>query len=166
MNKVLMGAAVLVSGLLFCCPQVNAADELRPKAGFTEWESEIECKPVSYILTDEQKDKVKRIGVLEGGGEDAEAIAHVIQVVMNRVASDKFPNTVEEVIFQKNPTQFCTAKRLAKADVTEAADEALEAVIKGEYKSNEALYFESLPGKTWEKIHTYLFSYEGHDFYK
>ena len=166
MNKVLMGAAVLVSGLLFCCPQVNATDELCPKAGFTEWEKEIDCEPVSYILTDEEKDKVKRVGILEGGETDPVAIAYVIQVVMNRVESDKFPNTVEEVIFQKNPTQFCTAKRLAKANVTEAADEALQAVLMGQYVSNEALYFESLPGKVWEKIHTYLFSYNGHDFYK
>lgn len=166
MNKVLLGAAVLVSGLLFCCLQVNAADELWPKSGFTEWESEIEPIIPAYILTEEEDNLLMSIGVLEGGGKDPESIADVMQVVMNRVKSDEFPNSIPDVIFQKNPIQFCTAKKLEKAVITDEAREALMAVKMGEYQTNEALYFESLPGKVWEKKHTYLFSYEGHDFYK
>lgn len=166
MHKVLVGAAVLVSGLLFCCPQVEASDDIWPKAGFTEWESEIEPIIPAYILTDEEKDNLMRLGTLEGGETDPVAIAHVIQVVLNRVDSEVFPGTVNEVIFQKKPIQFTTARMLAKANVTDAAEEALQAVIMGKYKDNEALYFESLQGKIWEKYYTYLFSYGGHDFYK
>ena len=166
MNKVLMGAAVLVSGLLFCCPNVKASDDIWPKAGFAEWESEIEPITPAYITTEEEDNLLLSIGVLEGGGSDPEGIAHVMQVVFNRVNDDKFPGSISEVIFQKNPTQFCTAKRLSKAVITDEAREALVAVKLGEYQTNEALYFESLPGKVWEKKHTYLFSYGGHDFYK
>lgn len=162
--KVLMGA-VLVSGLFLFCPKTYACEEL-PKAGFQEWESEVECKPVSYILTEEEKDLLLRLGVHEGGETDSESIAHVMQTVLNRVDSEQFPNTVSEVIFQKNPTQFTSAKRLAKANITDAAYEALEQVIMGVYVTDEALYFESLPGKVWSKSHNYLFTYGGHDFYK
>lgn len=166
MHKVLMGAAVLVSGLLFLCPQVNASSDIFPRAGFTEWEYEIEPIMPAYILTEEEDNMLMSIGVLEGGSKDPESIANVMQVVLNRVKSELYPNSVAEVIFQKNPTQFCTAKKLEKAVITDEAREALEAVKYGEYKHNEALYFESLPGKVWERCHTYLFSYGGHDFYK
>lgn len=170
--KKVWGAAVLISWLLFCCPKVEASEvqtgtiHLMNKAGFTEWEANVECEPTTYVLTEDEKDLLKRVSVLEGGEEDIEGIANVIQVVLNRVDSGEFPDSVEEVIFQKHPIQFCTSKRLAKANVTEAAEEALNQVIFGNYTDNEALYFESMPGKVWSSIHDYLFSYGGHDFYK
>lgn len=120
----------------------------------------------TYILTDKEADLLLRIGVLEGGQEDPTAIAHVMQVVLNRVSSDRFPNTVEEVIFQTNPIQFCTASQLAKANITPAAYVALDAVIFGEYQSNTSHFFESCEGLIWAKTYDYEFSYGGHDFYK
>lgn len=168
MNKGVLCAAALVSGLLFCCPEVEASDYLWPKAGFQEWEYQIECEPAKhlprYFLPEEDEDLVMRIGVLEGGETDPEAIAHVIQVVMNRFESDAFPNTISGVLYQEK--QFTSVKRLHKANVTDAAKEALEAVERGDYADNEALYFESLEGKVWSNVHEYQFSYGGHDFYK
>lgn len=171
MNKALMGAGVFLLGLLLVCAKVEATETeggtlyLMNKAGFTEYVANIECEPTTYVLTEEEKDMLKRLGVLEGGEEDVEGIAHVMQVVLNRRDSELFPDTVEGVIFQKHPTQFTTAKRLAKANVTEAAEEALNQVVYGQYTDNEALYFESLSGKAWASVHEYLFSYGGHDFY-
>lgn len=164
-NKVLLGVAVLVSGLLFCCPKVEAC---YPEAGFTEFIEEIECKPIhhlpSYILTEEDEDLLLRVGVCEAGETDSESIAHCMQVVLNRFDSENFPNTISGVVYQNK--QFSSTRKLAKANITDAAYEALEAVEKGEYKDNEALYFESLSGKVWDTVHEYLFSYGGHDFYK
>lgn len=37
----------------------------------------------------------------EAGVGNTESQKHITQVILNRVASDKFPNSVEEVIFQK-----------------------------------------------------------------
>lgn len=166
MKRFAMGIlTALFSGLFLFCTN-SYASELLPKSGFSKMEEDIECEPVKYILTETEKDLLLRVGVLEAGEVDEEGIANVIQVVLNRYESDKFPDTVEEVIHQKNPRQFPTAKRLAKANITEAAENALDAVIVGEYTDNEALYFESLPGKAWENVHEYLFSYGGHDFYK
>lgn len=165
MNKVLLGVAVLVSGLFFCCPKVYAC---WPDAGFTEYVEEIECKPIhhlpSYILTDEDKDLLLRVGVCEAGETDPEGIANCMQVVLNRFDSDNFPNSISDVVYQKS--QFSSVRKLASANITEAAYEALKAVEKGEYKDSEALYFESLPGIVWGNIHEYQFSYGGHDFYK
>lgn len=169
MKKAIGGLAALILGLLFCCIKVEANDDILPDAGFTEFLEDVECVPIyppepRYYISDEDMDLLLRVGVLEAGEVDVEGIAQVMQVVLNRLESDKFPNTISEVIFQRK--QFCTAKRLAKANITDSAREALEAVKKGDYTANEALYFESLPGKAWEKCHKYLFSYGGHDFYK
>lgn len=165
MNKALLGAAVLISGLFLFCPKVEAC---YPDAGFTEFIDEIECEPIhhlpSYILTEEDEDLLLRIGVCEAGETDPESIANCMQVVLNRFDSDIFPNTISGVVYQNK--QFSSTRKLAKANITDAAYEALEAVKKGEYKDNEALYFESMSGKVWSKTHQYLFSYGGHDFYK
>ncbi len=163
MNKVLTWVAALMLGLLFCCVNVEACEV---DAGFPEYLHEIRVEPKlpSYILTDEDAIMLLQIGVLEGGGSDIDGIANVMQVVLNRFESDKFPNSISGVIFQDK--QFCTASRLTKANITPEAYVALDAVVFGEYKSNEALYFESLEGIVWAKCHNYLFSYGGHDFYK
>lgn len=169
MNKVLFGVVAVLSGLLFCCTKVEASDYIWPKAGFQLFIEETEVKPKhelpSYILTEEDADLLLRVGVCEAGETDTEGIAHVMQVVLNRCfESDNFPNSVEDVIFQRK--QFSSVKKLAKANISEAAYLALDAVCKGDYKSNEALYFESLPGQVWSSVHDYQFSYGGHDFYK
>lgn len=173
MKKALIGTAVLIAGLFLFCTRVFACEDeenyILPKAGFQLFIEEIECKPIhhlpSYILTEEDADLLLRVGVCEAGEVDSEGIANVMQVVLNRVfESDDFPGTIEEVIFQRK--QFSTAHRLAKANITPEAYEALDAVCMGEYKSNKALYFESLPGKVWSNVHDYLFTYGGHDFYK
>ncbi len=165
MNRVLLGAMAVLSGLLFYCPKVEAC---YPEAGFTEFINEIECKPIhhlpSYILTEEDEDLLLRVGVCEAGETDPEGIANCMQVVLNRFDSENFPNTISGVVYQKN--QFSSTNKLANANITDAAYEALDAVKNGEYKDNEALYFESLDGMVWIDTHQFLFSYGGHDFYK
>lgn len=151
MNKAIMGTAVLVSGLLFCCPKVEANT-----FPVRYWDP--------YCLSENDQELLKSVAVLEAGETDVEAIGDVMQVVLNRVYNQDFPKTVEECIFQKG--QFVTADKIDDANITPAADEAMQKVIRGEFQYNDALYFESLPGKVWSDIHDYKFSYGGHDFYK
>lgn len=178
-KKVLLGLVAVLCGLLFYCPKAYACYgeyeamedgyEL-PTAGIDQFLNDIEPvepKPERilphYILTDEDADLLLRIGVLEGGATDVDGIANVMQVVLNRLESDAFPNTISGVLYQEG--QFTTAKRMSKAEITPEAYQALDNVIFGEYLDNEGLFFESLEGKVWADCHTYLFSYGGHDFY-
>ena len=162
-KKFIVGVATSVCmTLLLFSIDVHGSELDLPKAGFYA-DLEAPVEPY-YILTEEEQLLLKQIGVHEAGEIDEEGIAHVMQVVMNRCEDERFPDTVKEVLFQKH--QFTTAKQLARVKTTEAADNALESVMYGEYTENEALYFESLKGKAWSRIHTYLFSYGGHDFYK
>lgn len=163
-KKYIVGVATSVcTTLLLFSIDVHGSEAL-PTAGFYADLESIEPAEPIYILTEEEQLLLKQIGVHEAGEMDVEGIAHVMQVVLNRCEDERFPDTVSEVLFQKH--QFTTAKQLARMKTTEAADEALSDVMFGEYTHNEALYFESMKGKVWSRIHTYQFSYGGHDFYK
>lgn len=190
LNKFILFVAVLYLGLLFYYITSDAeSSDLMPKAGFEKFISDIDipdqtdayiptCEyeyfedPIdpTYMLTDEEVELLLKLGVLEGGGTDPEAIANVMQVVMNRVESDAFPNTVKEVIFQNNPVQFTTASKLATTNIPSeayaAAYSALDQVIFGDYACNDAHYFESCDGLAFNSWADYSFSYGGHDFYK
>lgn len=168
MNKNIFALAALVSGLLFYCPEVSANE------GFTDFINSIECEPMyeapleeippTYILTDTEVDLLLKVSSLEGGSWDQDGMAHVMQVVLNRVEDERFPNSITEVIFE--PGQFTTAERLNQATITPEAYAALDCVIFGDYVFNDCLYFESAEGIIWANCHDYQFSYGGHDFYK
>ena len=46
--------------------------------------------------------ELHKIAMAEAEGEGVEGKAHVMMVVLNRVADDRFPDTIHDVIFQKN----------------------------------------------------------------
>jgi N-acetylmuramoyl-L-alanine amidase len=72
---------------------------------------------------------------------------YVVDVVLNRVDSDKFPNTVEDVIYQMNPTQFSTmvdgAFERAGYNMSDEAFEAVELEWFGDRLDSGILYFSS-----------------------
>ena len=175
---ILLIIAALYAGLLFYCVKSEAADYeteelyLLPEAGFTEFLDEIEpiepepleCIEPTYILSDEDADLLLRIGVQEAGCDGVDGIANVMQVVLNRVESEEFPDTVEDVIFQTG--QFCAASVLATANITPEAYVALDAVIFGEYQENDTHFFESCEGLVFSGWADYVFTEGGHDFYR
>lgn len=59
-------------------------------------------------LTEEEKTLIYKITFAEAGNQKEEGQRAVIEVILNRVLSDNFPNTVEEVLSQKS--QFTTWK--------------------------------------------------------
>lgn len=116
-----------------------------------------------YTITNEEADLLLKVAMCEAN--DYEGMANVIQVIFNRRDDPRFPDNITDVL--KAYKQFSSIHKAQKIeDPSEEATDALVAVVNGEFTDNEALYFESLPGKAWEKVHTYLFSYGGHDFYK
>lgn len=176
MNKVFVGVLAVLSGLLFYCPKVEACEVL-PMAGFQEflygdgamgnagYEEINEPKELpAYYISETDKERLLQIASLEAGNQGVDGMAYVMQTVLNRVFDPDFPMTVEGVLFQEN--QFTTASKLDNANIVDGAEDAFYLVTEGEYKVSEALYFESMPGTVWAGCHEYLFTYEGHDFYK
>ena len=105
--------------------------------------------------------KIKEYNVLlriveaEAGGEDITGKMLVANVIMNRVQSGRFPDTVTEVVYQKNSNgkaQFSPTVngRIDSVRVSQETVDAVERVLGGEDSSNGALYFRSVRSNgTW-----------------
>lgn len=84
----------------------------------------------------------------EAGVGNPTAQKYVCSVVLNRLASDQYPNTIEEVIYQKvdGVPQFSVAYN-GSMDSCELSDEALlntyRTVVYGSYLPDYVLYFYS-----------------------
>lgn len=118
----------------------------------------------SYLLA--------KIAMAEAEGESIEGKALVILVVLNRVWSNQFPDTIEEVILQeyKGVHQFSVTMdggRWWRVEPNEECYEALDLVMSGWNESRNALYFESPSESTWHQEHLdFLFKYGNHYFYR
>ena len=62
----------------------------------------------NITLTQEEIDLLAKIVWLESQGEPTEGQEAVVEVVFNRMASEKYPDTLYDVLSQGNPTQFCS----------------------------------------------------------
>ena len=107
----------------------------------------------------------------EAGNQGIKGQLAVMNVVMNRVADENFPDTVEEVIYQKlgKYYQFTVVGNgvFKNAEPTEETHLALAELESGEDISQGALYFEAPTKKSWHKKNrTFLFEDYGHRFYK
>ena len=136
---------------------------------------EVVEKKWKYDLSEEDYQVLLRIVEAEAGGEDIEGRMLVASVVLNRVNSEAFPDTVKEVVFQREngTAQFSPAYsgRYDRVTVSEKTIEAVERVLCGEDISEGALYFASRKyansdSMSWfdEKL-TFLFSHGGHEFF-
>ena len=107
----------------------------------------------------------------EGEGEDGQWL--VLSVVMNRVKSPEFPNTIHEVINQymvakggRKIYQFsCVSDgRIAKAEPSEDTERALERIKKGEI-APEVIAFEEKSSNVLDEWFEYAFTFKNHKFY-
>ena len=117
----------------------------------------------SYLLA--------KIAMAEAEGEDTEGKALVMLTVLNRVWSDGFPNSIEEVIYQDNPRQFTPLEPGGRFYTTEPDEDcwaALDLIMIEKWdESNGALYFERTSNvPTWHSENlTELFVHGNHTFY-
>ena len=122
----------------------------------------------SYDWDGEDERMLAKIAMAEAEGESVEGKALVILVVLNRVWSDEFPDSIEEVIFQKN--QFSPVAEGGRYWTTEpdaGCYEARELVMGGWDESQGAFYFESTGRDGWHSQNLeFLFEFGGHKFYR
>lgn len=128
-----------------------------------------------YDLSEEDYEVLLRIVEAEAGGEDTEGKMLVAGVVLNRVANEAFPDTVKEVVFQRNKgvSQFSPvySGRYYRVKVSGDTVEAVERVLRGEDISEGALFFAARKYADAKKMRwfdtklTFLFSHGGHEFF-
>ena len=128
-----------------------------------------------YQLSDKDYEALLRIVEAEAGGEDQNGKLLVANVVLNRVNNDRFPDTVWDVVMQREQgiAQFSPTVdgRYQNVDVSEDTVEAVERALYGEDISQGALYFcarekaDSDRLKWFDRKLTRLFSYGNHEFF-
>jgi hypothetical protein len=129
----------------------------------------------AVFLDEESTEILCRIVEAEAGNEDEKGRMLVANVVLNRVESSRFPNTVKGVVFQKGGGiyQFSPVAngRYYRVKVSAQTREAVEKVLRGADESQGALYFvnrRAANGKymSWfDRKCTFLFTHGRHEFF-
>lgn len=116
----------------------------------------------------EDSEILLKIAMAEAEGETVEGKALVMLVVLNRVWSDEFPDSIEAVVFQsKQFSPVCEGGRYYTTEPDKGCYEALELVMNGWDESKGALYFESCEKDSWHsKNLEFLYQVGKHRFYK
>nr|CAI9751587.1 hypothetical protein YXRTKSLT_YXRTKSLT_CDS_0012 [uncultured phage]CAI9752438.1 hypothetical protein IPSYOLDY_IPSYOLDY_CDS_0012 [uncultured phage] len=115
----------------------------------------------SYLLA--------RIAMAEAEGYNIQTKTLIIMCVLNRVWSDEFPDTIEEVIFQENQFSPIDNGRWDRVEPNEDCYEAVKIVMEAKYDySGGATYFESCSDEdNWHSRNLeFLYESEGIRFYK
>lgn len=142
-------------------PRKIILQEMVPKYVIRVSEQDIEC--------------LMKIVEAEAGCEDRIGKLLVANVVINRVRDDSFPDTVTEVVYQRNShsTQFSPVSngRIDTVKISEETKEVVYSALLGEDVSQGALYFVARRYANPDKVRwfddnlTHLFSHGGHDFF-
>ena len=135
----------------------------------------LEKEEAAFLGADEYE-ILCRIVQAEAGGEDAAGKEMVAEVILNRVSSPKFPDTVAGVVFQESSGQYQFSPvgdgRYNSVSISGQTKEAVLAALQDGDVTNGALYFVAA-GKTtpekrgwFESKLTFLTEHGGHRFYK
>ena len=119
--------------------------------------------------SEEESYLLAKIAMAEAEGCNTQTKTLIIMCVLNRVWSDEFPDTIKEVIFQKNQFSPINDGRWDRVEPKEDCYEAVKAVMEAKYDySGGATYFESCSNEdNWHSRNLeFLYESQGIRFYK
>lgn len=120
--------------------QVAYAEQLAKEQNY---KAEVTSAPYSSY-TPEEYTLLCNMIMAEAEGEGYEGQLAVASVIMNRVLSSKFPNTITEVLYQKNQFEPVRNGRLdrviAKGGASASCKKAADAVLAGQRNTNELFF--------------------------
>lgn len=109
----------------------------------------------------DEAQELLKIAYAEAGNQGEDGQWLVMSVIINRVNSSEFPNTIHEVIYQ--PGQFYT-EGMSAAEPTADTHLALARIECGEV-APLILAFETDTGSSLDKYFSLAFQYRNHKFY-
>lgn len=143
----------------------SAVDLIKAEIHATQWNDRGE--DTTLQVSQEDAVRLMKLAYAEGATEGVQGQYLIMRVVMNRVASDEYPNTIKEVIEQ--PSQFETWEngKYQKAEPSVDSHLALAQLEKNSGDYPEIIAFEA----TWNnssllRYYDVAFTYKGHTFYK
>ena len=120
------------------------------------------------VFTERDEQVLLRIATAEAENQHAEGMRKVMEVVLNRVESQNYPDTIEGVVFQKTPcVQFSstTNGRYERCGIADGAMDALEAIELNGVQDKEIVAFELSTNRDLEKWYEYKYTVGCHSFY-
>lgn len=158
----------------------NTTADLNVSSSMENKVNELDARSITLaenptLMSDEDYATLLRIVEAEAGSEDIKGRVLVANVIMNRVKSEDFPNTVTEVVWDNSDgvPQFSPTYdgRINEVTVSDETREAVKQALKGTDYSEGALFFiqksvaEAHNVKWFEKDLKKLFKYGVHEFY-
>lgn len=117
------------------------------------------------VMTDAEKKMLMKVAQAEAGNQGIDGMWLVMSVVMNRVGSRSFPDSIEEVIFQKGAFSSVTDGRYEEQVILSyEVTEALGMILDGEV-AESIVAFEIKDSDVLEKWFEYAFTFRDHNFY-
>ncbi len=114
-----------------------------------------------------ERDMLAKIVWSEARGVDEKGQILVVNTIINRVKSDKFPNTIGEVLFQKNAFSPINDGNFNRSTPTEENYKAVDMALSGVDYSKGALFFNVTGMNSYaNKNRKFLFAHGTHDFFK
>jgi N-acetylmuramoyl-L-alanine amidase len=153
--------------------QTEVETTMQPETEDTEQE-ESSYQSLTHSMDWDYEDAylLAKIAMAEAEGEDTEGKALVMLVVLNRVWSDEFPNSIEEVILEEHNGvhQFSVTQENGRWYTVEPDADCYKALDLIQYEkwdeSEGALYFESKSDSEWHRKNLrFLFQHGNHYFY-
>lgn len=153
-------------------PYVSNLVTFEPQTEEESSEVEVDYYPKFTYSKDwsaEESYLLARIAMAEAEGCNTQTKTLIIMCILNRVWSDEFPDTIEEVIFQENQFSPIDNGRWDRVEPNEDCYEAVKVVMEAKYDySGGATYFESCSDEdNWHSRNLeFLYESEGIRFYK
>ena len=134
-------------------------------------QAEIEALKKQILKPQDAYQVLLRIVQAEAGICDARGKILVADVIINRVLSDEFPDSVTEVVYAPSQFQPVSNGSINSVKVTAETIECVNRALDGEDYSQGALFFMNRKGSgsaaSWFDRHLdYLFAHDGHEFFK
>ena len=123
----------------------------------------VECRYPGVELSEWEMNLLAKVIYLEAQGEPYEGQQAIAEVVLNRLVSEDFQNTIDGIIFAKD--QFACVDILDKARPTHVQYEAIERALYGPYILPENVVFYAtfhVNDMVWGDIgnHTFCYAFE------
>lgn len=118
------------------------------------------------IISDHDAYLMEKVAMAEAESEDTEGKALVMLVILNRVKSDRFPDSIEGVIFEDTAFSSIDNGRYDMVEPDDDCREALKLITDGHWDGScGATYYDLTEGQ-WHQSHfKKLFTHGAHTFY-
>lgn len=149
----LIGLIIVIITDLFSCSREARAAVItgeKPLAGFSLMQKE-----TNYAVYPEGIELLAQVMFHENYVNGEEVMYYTGAVVMNRVRSKEFPNTVKKVLYQTKPTvQYSTTDKFFTKDIPESVYHLACKVAKGTPDVPSGVLYQAMfqQGKIWKAI--------------